>query len=329
MALDVIINGPGFGETIILRWHSDRGYRAALIDCHAPANGEFLLNWLRELGIDTLEFIAITNPDLDHIYNADRILCAFAGRVGQLIWWGGLEASSYVIYFQKLARSLVPSSHELVARADNLVRLFAERKRQFRTYGRPTLVTPLGVQSLYSTDSLSILSLAPWSEQLFSAARTVVDSIVPGNRPTHFRSESISLGFLVRYGQAQIVLGGNMTDAAWSTLLNSETCPQINAHAVKVSMHGAVTRMSAGLWTRAGFLNSGTHPVAVVTPYSTTLPNREVIEEIVGSGSKVYVTGQQIGNQRTRPWKSFVHLRFERYGRAAVVETASNVSLFG
>src|ERR1700683_4310922 len=100
--LDVIVNGPGFGETIFIGWWEGGQKNWGMVDCFAVSNGRAIVPWFKALSIDSLRFLVLTHPHLDHVYNVAEVLRALPGGVERVWWWGGLAASTYIAFFEKV-----------------------------------------------------------------------------------------------------------------------------------------------------------------------------------------------------------------------------------
>lgn len=60
----------GKGDCILVQLSED----AIMIDTGYEENGEEIVQWLKELGIDSLKYLILTHPDKDHIGGADHII---------------------------------------------------------------------------------------------------------------------------------------------------------------------------------------------------------------------------------------------------------------
>jgi hypothetical protein len=241
-----------------------------------------------------------------------------------------------ITYFQKIAADFPKSKNPLRARAKAVELLLIERSRQFRIYGKPVLEVVGERGHLHpipqsASADLSVSALSPWGDERLRFNRLVRDGIGKNGAlsDTHREVNCISSALLVSYGQAQIVLGGDVEQTNWACLLDSGLCPSFAPCVVKVSHHGSSTGKVQGMWSQAGFFGGrGKKPVAVITPWRGELPEMEVIREIQNSGFMVYVTGRNIPSSKVRPLKSFVRIQVEQNGDAQVLEYSTNVEIY-
>lgn len=329
MPLDIYIHGPGFGEMVLLRWREGKELRAALVDVYCPNSKlDPFLSWLRLQGVHRLAFIALTHPHLDHICNADAILRAYEGRVDRLWRWPGLDQPSYIAYFTRLARTF--SSDELRRRAFAVGDLFEEHIRQFYQHrlGRPELTPFQTGNCIYpvgpTTSTVEFICVSPWEEPLLEFLHMIKVGIDPTRAVTHVHSKCnlVSGGFLVRYGKAQVLLGGDMEADNWRALRASSTFADIDPCVVKVSHHGSRTSCVDGMWGPTGFL-SRRKPVAVITPWNRTLPDWGVIDTIRSSGGQVYLTG--VSQPRIDDGLPHIHLRVSEDATVQVIHQSPSI----
>ncbi|MCX6880796.1 MAG: hypothetical protein NTW21_44390 [Verrucomicrobia bacterium] len=337
MILDLFICGPGYGETIICRWEEEGRLHAGVIDCYGPNYGLTVYDWLLELEISQLEFLCVTHPHLDHIYNAYWVLELLEGSVSQLWWWGGLTPDAYIVFCDKLAAACGGGEGRLRSRAESVRRLFIEIARQEQKFGIPLVRTSARIKQLYpipqtTNPVLKITAFSPWDDSLMRFTKEVVSSIRVGGKATS--DESLAnlacIGLLLQYGNAQVVLGSDIEASNWNSLPDAFTS-SLRPCVVKVSHHGSQNGTCAGMWSMSGFLcnQQPQSPIAVITPWHNVLPDEKVIKQIVGSGSTVFVTGQKNTNGRGRPWLSYVHVQVDGdQGTARVVEKSANVVVY-
>lgn len=329
--LDIYIIGPGYGEAIILRWEDEAGNpHAALIDCYAPGNGEALLEFLEERFIEHLDFVVVTHPHLDHIHNLDKVLKAYAGRIDRFWWWPGLDEKTSIHYFDLLARELGSQNRELGLKGKAIRGMLKERHLQFKKHARPESSKASCLDTIYPVGNqndaqLKVDSFSPWESETLKFVSNVTQSIAKGNvvNDNHRESNRVSLGLLVTYGEAQIVLGGDVEEANWKALRKSKDCPQFQPCVVKVPHHGSSTGRIDGMWENGFFGCQSKNIIAVVTPWNNKLPDDMILEEIANSGARVYVTGQS--ERSEYQYASYVHIQVHESGYAEVNDKADNV----
>jgi hypothetical protein len=227
-----------------------------------------------------------------------------------------------------LARAL--GTDELRKCASAVRDLFEEHFRQFdhQHYGRPELTPFQGGARIYpvgpAASSVEFTCLSPWEEPLLEFIEMINVGIDARKAVAHIHSKCnlVSGGFLVRYGKAQVLLGGDMEASNWRALRDSSAFIDINPCVVKVSHHGSRTSCTDGMWGANGFL--GRHkPMAVITPWNKTLPDWDVIEEIRSSCGHVYLTG--VGQPRIDDGLPHIHLRVSKDASVQVVHRSPSV----
>src|SRR5579872_1579112 len=117
-SLEIHVYGPGFGETIFLRWPARRGsWQGALIDAYSPDDGAWVATKLQELGLRELEFVVATHPHLDHIQGLAAGLDRAGVRARNLYYWPGISAKMWIQFFDRLAAQRggdLPTTAEMV-----------------------------------------------------------------------------------------------------------------------------------------------------------------------------------------------------------------------
>lgn len=334
MSLDVFIYGPGFGEAIILRWEDKATTCGALVDGLGTDDGRWLEQRLRTLGISKLKFLVATHAHLDHIENLAKAMGLLDWPVEYFWWWGGLGQQAFVEYYNRLAHQKGPGELRGTAAAvrdllqDSRI---AEIERQ-----RPRVMdvgcdTSLYQQATASGARLYVRSLSPCAGPLLRYARQVCSAINRGGRieNRHEDANLASISLLIEYGDAQIILGGDVEDANWLEMRQRGDCPTLRPSLVKVSHHGSRTGRIGGMWTPRGFFDRrAPSSLAVVTPWRpmfergtrTYLPDAVTIQEICNAGFTTYVTGERDPEDLGRKIDSFVHVQVEDDGTAQVVD---------
>lgn len=353
MALDIWVYGPGYGETIVLCWdeenkEGDRTRVAAVIDCFGgeETRENPALKRLKELGNPVIAFVAVTHPHFDHLRNFHRVLIDHQHRIERIYWWGGLDAAYAIKRYHGLAEDSRLHNREPGLAAD-MARNFLSFARglagEFGGRRRNALFQSLMGDSPaeIAIGAMKVRPIAPWEGPLHSyirdfrtqfrreAGRTVV-------APDRVRANRASLGFLLEYCEAQVLLGGDIEAENWEWFRrewgNREKIlrPQV----IKVSHHGSESAVISGMWEKnSGFFQELAHnqsspqpPICVITPWRSgrrRLPLDTVIQKIQAAGCRVVVTGSppgaRGGDLANRFSDSYVHIRLEKNGKSRVV----------
>ncbi len=336
MPLDVFINGADFGETIILRWEEGGLVCGGIVDCYATEDGERecfdVCAWLDELRITRLRFAVATHPHLDHLQHFDKLLAKFEKKTDAFYYWGVLEPEMWVEYFEalKMNRSNGAKAQRLPEKAQHALNLIAQAHQMSKPEEGLKLATAQAVTRCFPLDPkrssmVELHSLGPWSRQRKAYLRRVGQSIDASGAVSEEpgAANAVSSAFLVKYGQAEIVLGGDMEGPNWRALRKSGVCPEFNPCLIKVSHHGSKTGKIPGMWD-GGFFGSKRRPlIAVVTPWNGRLPERPVLRRIKRAVTRFHVTGQKSAG-RGRSLRSFVHVKVSATGEAEVVTNSPN-----
>ena len=126
----------------------------------------------------------------------------------------------------------------------------------------------------------------------------------------HRHANHVSIALLVQYGEAQVILGGDMEDLNWKELVAQTNRPSFKPCVVKVSHHGSANGRIDAMWPNGGGFIDGrpTSAIAVVTPWcigGNSLPEEAILNEIRLAGYSTYVTGHsERKGRRTRDWES-------------------------
>lgn len=330
MSLDIHVFGPGFGETIILTWTGADGKRCgAVIDACSPGEGDWLASRLRELQVSEVTFAMATHPHLDHV----RGLASGLRRAGLPIlrggYWPPIVPGFWIEYFDRLA-----------AQDGGILASTAKAVRDwFELLGSLSCENGVPVGSLDGSPfkaafpaisgrdaEILVFRLSPWLEAMGNYGRRVMATVKESGPILYSHGEVnlVSHGLLLRYGQAEIVLGGDVEKENWDLLFGKKPGNPIRPSFVKVSHHGSQTGANCDLWPAgAGF--SGTRvegAIAVVTPWRLGArrlpdPDGSMLDRIRAAGFHVCQTGYS--PRRGRHLDSHVSARVEADGRVSLL----------
>ncbi len=358
MPLDVFVYGSGFGESILLIWTERDGAgtrrRAAFVDCYGgdtPDRHPALVDWKGE-GSPSVALVAITHPHLDHIRNSAVVMAAAGCNADHVVWWGGLTLDRTCAFYTLMKLVLNQNGEEPALAAGMTLNLLNELvavragKSAYRTApGTPQIHAPVcGVEPIpfYSGatphGSFEVCAFSPsigpqtpyveWVNAQIKSKGGVTTTEKPKRKGL---ANATSLGFLILYGNAQLVLGADVEHENWVPFRQFCTtkCRQpFDPVLVKASHHGSATGVHPDMWpVRRGFFGTGTTPSrhCVVTPWrkgTRNLPDPVVIEQISKAGYHVWETAPLLPgvDRTTRAAGSFIRFRVDASTRNVAVQ---------
>ncbi len=303
---EVHVIGPqaGYGESIIVK--TPQGHWG-VIDSYNTTPGQLETNptvlWLKERGVNRLKFLALTHPHADHYWGILDLFEAFEVEE----YWRFGEQTPHLLWL--LFEQAKPKAWQEHAEPDGghlLQRLHTEvhgRVKRKQLVVRDVqldnrVYTEAGTDS---SSNFEIWGLAPSSGQRqryadmlksyfdFTGPYPVLKPLTVGQeQPDH---NMISTAFLIRDGQSQIVLGGDVLKEGWHDCLQQSTQSSFTATVVKASHHGSTNGYCAKLWEK---FSSSAKPKTVITPYiRSKLPRKEGVQHIASYSSQVYTTSIQ------------------------------------
>ena len=364
MALDLWIYGPGFGETIVMVWddHEDAEGRivrkAGIVDTYAgqSSDDQPALKCLEAFPGIEVAFVAVTHPHLDHMLNAYWMMERLDERIKNIFWWGGgypddlllpyLEAKSKKLKLADEKESLTARMEESFLRA---ARKLAGHDGESARNARFMSMTA-GTPSVFSLGAVTLQPIGPSAKEkqaythkfrnqfVTTKDKKTGEEVITVTPDTDLRANRTSLCMVLEYGEAQIVLGGDMEEANWDAWRGSAAGKKLKLRpsVVKVSHHGSTSGEIPKMWEGKGFFGShkGTKniknmPICVITPWrrgteSKRLPNEGVKNRIKAAGCRLVVTASPPDQHglalENRYCDSFVHIRVEKDGKAEIIE---------
>ena len=119
----------------------------------------------------------------------------------------------------------------------------------------------------------------------------------------HAKHNTISVGLRITFGQARVILGGDVEKEAWTTILGEQTPEDLASHFVKISHHGSTTGYCPGLWEVLSNHGSS-RPVAALTPYKRfKLPDPAALDEIQGHVRSIHSASRSGHAERSENWR--------------------------
>ncbi|KFA93011.1 MBL fold metallo-hydrolase [Archangium violaceum] len=281
-ALSLVVFGPGRGEAMVVML-PDGG--VGVVDgCREPSSpetgrGDPVREFLAALeqrarlrGADfRLGFVCLTHPHDDHYAGLGRLLESYRGRVDE-VWSVPNVGDRYA----EALRSFVEVTHagrETLpddAKVRGLQRVLAElveayerQNSRFRHVGQGKRLLSKVVQS----KNLELSACGPADADVNHAQMALVEGleslIAEGEHSARFDPNVTSGALLIRWGQAGMLLGGDLLCKHGRHLGWDEVCGDIHPpiQVIKVAHHASLEAHHEELWARLGAA------LAIVTPF--------------------------------------------------------------
>jgi beta-lactamase superfamily II metal-dependent hydrolase len=293
-----VING-GEGESIVLELP---GGKWGVVDCFTldvdDDSKNPTLEFLRRRQVDSLEFVCLTHPHDDHYRGLRQLLEALPTRS---FWrFGAHGPADLQVTLLLRWQAETAADKEANDTANEYIRLLQTVKilRSSRSKSRLLVKHASGIASLYpfpfveENADVRITSIAPSGNMVAAYQDSLGDCIDENNcvkstlpRQAH---NQVSMALLVEYGDARIILGGDVESKGWQEAMAEVGYSRLAAHAVKVSHHGSANGYAVGLWQSFARLGK---PVAVVAPFRRfDLPDAAAMQHIGEHCSAIYST---------------------------------------
>jgi hypothetical protein len=156
-------------------------------------------------------------------------------------------------------------------------------------------------------DQVEIWGIAPTDDRAQSYKKSLLKSLVtnPGKVQVipHAKHNTISIGLRITFGQARILLGGDVEAEAWRTILREHRPEDLASHFVKISHHGSTTGYCPDLWTVLSSQGSS-RPIAALTPYKRfKLPDPAALDHIQGHARSIHSASRSGHAERIENWR--------------------------
>lgn len=283
--LGLHVVGEGIGECIILELPNAA---PAVIDCGNPEVADYAINFIKkELGWDSVSFIAITHPHLDHFSGLGRILDAFANRCGGLWAFPGFFQGDSINRYLRWIELTNPNADfdatffsDAVRREWILFSEFATRHkilpRVMRTdepcmRGEVEILCLLPCGNVADAFDRDLSQCAPSKDWLDDFPNSPALEL-PDPPEANHASSVLS----IVWGSTRLILCGDCELPSWNAWDAIGRKLSGDIHGLKIGHHGSSNGAFRGL---VDCLNKKTH--AVVTPFKrgkSPLPDPKTIE---------------------------------------------------
>lgn len=313
-ALNIVVFGPGRGEAILVVLPDGR---IGVVDgCREPdkhGRGDPVRELLEQLNRERrernqselrLSFVCLTHPHDDHYGGLGRLLQAYQTRVDE-VWCPFETGDRYAEQYRKWAELIrKPAEQPDRDALKGLGRVFDEMRRQ-HIEGTPKPRTlhegmALLCDKVKGTE-LSISGVGPSTADTRDAqsalyADLLVASEASGRGSPRFDPNDASGALLIRWGNAQVLLAGDLTrgkDAlrGWQSAMGSITGP---VQVVNVAHHASAGAHHEELWAMME------PALAIVTPFQgargSQPPRPADIDRLAESNAEVVITARPAWN---------------------------------
>ncbi len=308
-AVNVIVFGPGFGESIVL-YVPDLGW--GVIDSCTYKKSNLSLNpaleFLKTQHVSNLAFIVLTHPHRDHFQGLSLIIDHFLGRIQRICYYSGEGIREYRLFLAKKHLLSEPGLVELAS----IFKKFEQAKKAGAHILKISERTEILRRARYGSNEVEMIALSPSAESITRYVQRLHKAIP--RKDGDFTGELedadhnlLSSAIFCRVGDACLMLGsdleiGENENMGWRGVLLNPDSPGLAAQFVKVPHHGSRNAFYERAW-RA--FSRNTFPISVITPYDRMfdpLPRAEVVEKISKFSNTTAITAK---TKTARPEKIY------------------------
>ena len=237
--IEVHVFGAKKGESIVVRLPGDVW---GVVDNYTPTlnrpEGNPTFRFLKQRGVKRLSFLCLTHPYDDHYKGMSHLLETF--RPDRVWLFGSMTHRTLCAMVAEVLRAGAESATVDIGeseKVDELVRIFdlieaeyedADRQPRFEVV-RLQLGMPL--LDLASKPAVRVMSIGASGGRILHYERTLAKCFSSNGEFLARELPSVnhnivSGGVLIEYGQARIVLGGDIDTEAWDCLLYTSPSPR-------------------------------------------------------------------------------------------------------
>ena len=297
---EVVLLGPGYGESIVL--HTGWGNWVIVDSCIDDEGNPRALEYLQSIGVDPtqeVDLIVATHWHDDHIRGMARLVevCSKADFC----------CASALLDDEFLAATDALEGRHLTAdgsgvREIHRVFTWLESKASQPTFAAAN-------RRIHLRDQCEIWSLSP-DDAAFRNFLRSVRSLFPAAGRAKARVPSVSPNDMsvvlwIAIGNMAVLLGSDLETRGWLAILRSEERPASKASVFKVPHHGSEGAHEPEVWKQMLDRN----PFAVLTPWqrgNRSLPTPSDVQRILAHTRHVYSTTSGGLRRRTRRRENMV-----------------------
>ncbi len=298
---EISIFGPGRGECVLI--HLGNNEWCVVDSCISRRSTDpVAVEYLRSFNNDALanvRLIVATHWHDDHIRGMASLLSRAARA--DLCCSMALQHSEFLTLISA-ASETIPGQSGVEEFAAILSELEARGKRApiFAVEKLPLLALPASGRSF----PITLESLSPSNPTIRFALAQIRKFLPkigePQRRIVNLTPNHMSVVIWVKAGPIRALLGADLehtsrNDQGWAAVLGCHGDP-LPAHLFKVPHHGSPTSDNVAVWEKMLEKN----PVAVVTPFSVSLPGESDLKRLSDRTSKLYCTAGGLGQPPKR-----------------------------
>lgn len=308
-AVNVIVFGPGFGESIAL-YVPHLGW--GVIDSCTYKKSNISLNpaleFLKTQNVSSLAFIVLTHPHRDHFQGLSQIIDHFLGRIKRICYYSGEGMREYRLFLAKKHLLREPGLVELAS----IFKKFEQAKKAGAHILKISEKTEILRRARYGSNEVEIIALSPSAESITRYIQRLHKAIPrEDGDPTGELADAdhnlLSSAIFCRVGDACLMLGsdlenGKTENMGWRGVMLNPDSLDLASQFVKVPHHGSENAFYEPVW---GVFSINTAPVSVITPFERMLdplPRAEVVEKISKLSSMTAITAR---TRTARPEKIY------------------------
>jgi len=313
MLIDIF--GAAYGEATVISFEGDNAQAYGVVDCHPRGNSLYTNPIVRHLKSTlrarALSFVVATHPHEDHIHGLYQVIRAFPENVSFFGWWGGAAPAYHLAYYKQLEEQYRAERRTIGTRWRSIEALLDAVRGHGDVPAVPAHDTTDGMPDPFRTcgnsevDAVRVRGVSPWLPEQSKYLRAIASGVHPGDHidEHRFLANQTSIGLLIEYGEARVVLGGDVEKPNWDCAFSRGAAASLEGvHFIKLPHHGSATGSHLDMWSgKRRFVTA--HPqatVAVATRYSlgrTELPDPNVLRQIADAGCDVWVVGAKKINE--------------------------------
>ncbi len=297
--LEIHVFGATIGESIAVRLPCGLW---GVVDCYTPnlsaPETNPLVKFLKERGVESLEFLCLTHPHEDHYRGIGHLFVQYSPK---RVWLFGSLAQKDL--YAKVAQSLKASADSKnidfgdTKNVDEIVSFFDLVRSEYRNSNRKPRLEICRLQlnqilfEILDNPNVRITALGPSGglAMEYESSLTKCFALAPGQllkQLPKIDHNMISGGLLIEYGNARVILGGDIETEAWEEAMRVIPAERMKSGLVKVSHHGSENGYCTGLWEQMSPEKSA---IAVIAPYSKQgLPSERGLSHITKNAHSTF-----------------------------------------